>query len=257
MDLLSQIDWQQPWYTPWADVGRNVANAMSGGLSDGVPVFAALNRVAQVRQVACPQFVPQSVLEAGRAYESHVAAHWQCPTRDNLHDYFNGLCWLQFPQTKARLNQLQSAQIQRDGVQSRRGPVRDAITLLDESAALLSAPEPLWQALIAKDWHQLFITLRPLWADVRLILFGHASLERLISPRKPMVSHVYRAQHAINFESMSIADLDHALAKDLSSTHLASKPFAPLPLMGVPGWCAANSDAAFYTDAQVFRQPSS
>ena len=39
----------------------------------------------------------------------------------------------------------------------------------------------------------------------------------------------------------------------LDAAHLASKPFAPLPLMGVPGWCADNANPAFYADAAVFR----
>lgn len=250
MNYFSAIDWGRAWYRPWADVGQEVAHTVTCNH----PLHLALNQVAQARQVDCPQFVPQSALVKGQAYESHVATKWECPTRDGLHDYFNGLCWLKFPRTKKRLNQLQSAQIQRDGIQARRGPVRDAITLLDESAALLSAPEPLWQALYAKDWHRLFITLRPSWRETKLLLFGHASLERLISPRKPMVSHVYRPKFAINFAAMSMQELDQALANDLDAAHLASKPFAPLPLMGVPGWCSENKDPLFYEDRSVFRR---
>ena len=34
---------------------------------------------------------------------------------------------------------------------------------------------------------------------------------------------------------------------------LATKPFVPLPMLGVPGWWSANEDAAFYADAEVFR----
>lgn len=252
MGLLSPLDWQQPWYRPWADVGQAVGEAMT----DGSAVHGALNRVAAAWQVNCPRFVSQSALVSGQAYESHVAERWECPTRDNLHDYFNGLCWLKFPQTKRRLNQLQSAQIQRDGIQGRRGPVRDAITLLDESAALLCAPEPIWQALCAKDWQRLFITLRPLWAESSLLLFGHASLERLVVPRKPMVSHVYIAKYAIHFEADAMQNLDQQLAQDLDEIHLATKPFAPLPLMGVPGWCEANSAPDFYADTRVFRVSS-
>ena len=39
----------------------------------------------------------------------------------------------------------------------------------------------------------------------------------------------------------------------LSAEKLASKPFAHLPVLGVPGWCAANEDPAFYADVSVFR----
>jgi hypothetical protein len=36
---------------------------------------------------------------------------------------------------------------------------------------------------------------------------------------------------------------------------LATKPFAHLPVLGVPGWWRANQDPAFYADASVFRLP--
>jgi len=29
--------------------------------------------------------------------------------------------------------------------------------------------------------------------------------------------------------------------------------FAPLPVMGIPGWCDENAEAAFYDDVTVFR----
>jgi hypothetical protein len=166
-----------------------------------------------------------------------------------LHDFFNGLCWMQFPQTKKKLNQLQAAEIARAGVQKVRGPVRDALTLFDENAALLSAPQPLWDALIDRDWRRLFVDLRPLWPQARLVLFGHALLEKLVYPRKPITAHVYRAQGAMN----SIADLDAWLAADLSADKLAGKPFVPLPVLGVPGWWPENENFSFYDDSLVFR----
>jgi hypothetical protein len=44
-----------------------------------------------------------------------------------------------------------------------------------------------------------------------------------------------------------------ALAATLTPSLLAAKPFLPLPVLGVPGWWAANEDAAFYRDEAVFR----
>lgn len=44
----------------------------------------------------------------------------------------------------------------------------------DENAALLQAPDELWEALIERDWRRLCVGLRPLWARERLVLFGHA-----------------------------------------------------------------------------------
>jgi hypothetical protein len=42
---------------------------------------------------------------------------------------------------------------------------------------------------------------------------------------------------------------------DLTADKLATKPFAHLPVLGVPGWWTANEDAAFYADTSVFRLP--
>jgi hypothetical protein len=168
-----------------------------------------------------------------------------------LHDFFNGLCWLQFPATKSRLNALHMEQIDRTGIQPVRGPARDGLTVFDENAAFLQAPDALWEPLAVKDWQTLFVTRRHLWKDARLVLFGHALLEKLVYPRKPMTAHVYRADIAIK----SIAELDAWVANDLSAERLAGKPFAHLPVLGVPGWWPANEDPLFYADASVFRPP--
>jgi hypothetical protein len=197
-------------------------------------------------------------LPAGQAYEDFIFHSKKCPIREGLHDFFNGLCWLHLPQTKARLNQLQAAEIAAAGVAPTRGRVRDALTLFDENAAILLAPPELWAALVAKDWLRLFVTLRPLWPHAQLLVFGHALLEKLVSPRKSMVAHVYIARTAIKNEVKSaatLADIDVWLAADLSASHLATKPFAPLPVLGVPGWWAANEEAEFYDDVRVFRPP--
>lgn len=195
------------------------------------------------------RFVAQSALPAGAAYEQYIFETACCPTRDNLHDFFNGLCWMRFPLTKQRLNALQAAQISTLGVRPERGPVRDALTLFDENAAFLQAPPELWEALLAKDWQRLFIHLRPLWREAHLVPFGHALLEKLVKPRKPVTAHVYVLQAAWS----TLAELDALVAGDLSEARLATKPFAPLPVLGVPQWWPANEDPRFYDDAQVFR----
>ena len=238
---LTRIDWRQPWLAPWREPGLSVSQAVANGL----PLHQALN----CEGAAPVRFVPQSELPPGEAYERYIFNSGQCPTREGLHDFFNGLCWIRFPETKQKLNQLQAAGIAAAGVASSRGPVRDALTVFDENAAFLLAPQPLWDALVARDWQQLFIKLRPLWQQAQLILFGHALLEKLVYPRKKVAAHVYLAQPAIN----SIAKLDFWIANDLSAEKLAGKPFTPLPVLGVPGWWPENEDFSFYDDAAVFR----
>ena len=240
---LDGIDWHAPWLVPLRAVGQAVQQRVLVGCL----VADALNSVG-----ACPVgFVRQAELPPGQAYEQYIFDTGQVPTRENLHDFFNGLVWLQFPHTKRRLNQLQAQAIAADGVQAVRGPLRDALTVFDENGAVLSAPPALWAALRARDWQALFVDLRPLWREARLVLFGHALLEKLVSPRKPTVAHVYQAPVAIN----SIASLDAWLAQAVQPGPWAAKPFTPLPELGVPGWWPANEVPGFYGDAQVFRPP--
>ena len=238
---LETINWDAPWLWPWRDPGEVVAQCVAGGQS----VADALN----VLQRAPKRFIPQAELPADVAYEQHIFDTGCVPTREGLHDFFNGLAWIHFPCTKVRLNELQAAQILRSGIQPVRGPARDALTLFDENVALLQAPDALWDALATKDWTNLFVTLRPLWAETQLILFGHALAEKLVTPRKSITAHVFRV-----FEpSRSLGDIDAWLAAELSAELLTTKSFAHLPVLGVPGWCAENEDSTFYADTEVFR----
>jgi hypothetical protein len=240
---VEAIDWAAPWLAHLASTGPQVAAGVEAGQSCAL----ALNALRASPKV----FVPQAELPAGMAYEQYIFDTGRVPTRDGLHDFFNGLCWMQFPHTKMRLNQLQAAQIAQTGIQPVRGPARDALTVFDENAAFFHGPDALWDALEAKDWQRLFVTLRPLWAQTRLVLFGHALLEKLVYPRKPITAHVFRAYAATN----SIAEMDAWVAADLSADKLATKPFAHLPVLGVPGWWPDNENPAFYADASVFRLP--
>jgi len=240
---LETISWDAPWLAPYRPCGAPIATAVI----QGATVCEALN---QARQATTPvRFVPQSELPAGRAYEEHIFHSRDCPTRDGPHDFFNGLCWLRLPLTKLKLNQIQASQIAAAGIQNVRGKVRDATTLLDENGAIFQGPDALWEALLAKNWLRLFVELRPLWAQAQLLVLGHALLEKLMAPRKGMTAHVYRAQSVVT----PLAELDRWLAQDLTADKLALKPFAPLPVLGVPHWWAANAQPDFYHDAAVFR----
>jgi len=236
------IDWDAPWLEPWSVRGR----ALAGRLCDGVPVCQALNADA----AAPVRFVSQALLRPGMAYEQFIFDTGQVPTRENLHDFFNGLVWLHLPQAKRRMNQLQAQAIAAQGVGAVRGPLRDALTLFDENGALLDAPAPLWQALHARDWQRLFVDLRPLWVHARLLLVGHALMEKLVFPRKGITAHVYQAPLAIE----TIAQTDAWLAAELQPGRWAQKPFVPLPVMGIPGWCHGNDAVSFYDDLSVFRR---
>jgi hypothetical protein len=237
----ARVDWARPWLAHCRVIGTRAEQAARQH-----SVAAALGREAASSPV---RFVSQDALPPGEAYEAHIFRTGEVPTRANLHDFFNGLAWLHFPQAKRRLNALQAAEIEQRGVGASRGPVRDALTLFDENGAVLDAPSVLWDALVARDWHRLFITERARWAEARLLLFGHALLEKLTVPRKGLTAHVLFAPGA----SQSIYPRDESIAEALSAAHLATKPFVPLPVLGVPGWWPENANPCFYDDPEVFR----
>lgn len=242
---LAVPDWRQPWFQPLMPAAARVWQDWRAG----TPVADALQRAAAAAP-GCPVgFAAPACLPSGEPYERFVRTQACVPTRDNAHDLFNGLVWLHWPRSKQALNALQAAEIARRGVGATRGPVRDAITLLDENGALLAAPEPLWQALRARQWGALFGPLRPLWAQARLWVLGHAALEKLVTPYKSITVHVLPAPAGL----ASVAEADAWLAGWLGPERLVPKPFAPLPVLGVPGWWAGNQAPDFYDDAEVFR----
>jgi hypothetical protein len=244
------LDWSAPWFAPVAEAGRAVQAAQAAGLA----LPEALNAAAPGPLRA----VPQAQLPDGVAYEAFIRETGCVPTRDNLHDGFNGLIWHRFPRAKRCLNRLQAEAIAAQGVGAVRGPLRDAITLFDENAALLQAPPRLWDALHARDWQRLFVSERALWSEARLVLFGHALLEKLARPYKSITAHVF-AEPVPAALGADLAAWDvwlgDRLGDRLRPDALASKPFTPLPVLGVPGWWAANESPGFYADTQVFRVP--
>ena len=237
---VADMDWTAPWLADWRAVGEPIAQQVIAGR----PQPEALNAAA----LAPVRFVPQSELPAAMAYEAFIRATGQVPTREGLHDFFNALCWMHFPRAKQQLNRVQATEIARAGVGQARGPVRDAATVCDENALLIQTPDPVWQALQGHRWHEALVDLRCEWAHTRLWVFGHATLEKLVQPYKSITAHLWRVPL-----SVPPTALDAWLAQDLTPEKLATKPFSPLPVLGVPGWWRANTDPAFYDDPRVFR----
>lgn len=235
--LAAVLNTPAPWLLPYVPVARKVlAAAKTESVAD------ALSAVGECGV----RFVEQAALPDGEPYESFIARTGCVPTRDNLHDLFNGLMWLSYPKTKRRLNAIHAGEIvARGAAAGARGALRDALTLFDENAALLQAPRALVEALRSRNWKGLFIDRRADWQSARLTLFGHALLEKLMQPRKAITAHVWIVEELT----------DDAIASSLVPARLAEKDFLPLPVLGVPGWWPDNESSAFYDDSDVFRAP--
>ncbi|NEX64234.1 DUF3025 domain-containing protein [Noviherbaspirillum sp. 17J57-3] len=203
-------------------------------------------------------FVPQECLPFGTAYEAYIAHSGKVPTRENLHDFFNALVWLHLPRTKARLNALQAWYIHhRQAEKGARGTLRDAATIFDENAALLvTSDASLVDDLRRHAWTDAFLKRRSTFGtEWSVLLFGHALMEKLVTPFKAITAHAWPILVEDSFfgeESASqIARIDRAAASMLNES-LTTRHFLPLPVAGLPGWWPAQ-DASFYEDDLVFR----
>jgi hypothetical protein len=257
---IAQIDWSRPWY----DTVRPAYEALAVG-DDGFA--AAFNRNAAALALRNHRdlpitFVAQESLPEGTAYEEFISATGRVPTRDNLHDFFNGLVWQTFPLTKRALNALQAAQIAAAGVGKSRGPARDAATIFDENAALLvvrasNQGRELVDELRAHCWEAALFEKRAMFgADAQLWLFGHALMEKLVAPRKAITAHTRILFADDGYFTLDTgaqrAWIDATVAATLQTEGLTTSSFTPLPVLGVPGWWPGQ-DRDYYLDTTVFR----
>jgi len=206
-------------------------------------------------------FVPASEIP-GVEYERHIFETGQVSTRaNNWHDLFNALVWCRLPRLKAALNAMHYGHLH-EAHAGRRGALRDALTLLDESGAILLArTREVVQALAERDWTGAFERCANAWSDdVVTIVCGHGLLEKFLQPYKSMTAHGLLCRYGSSRPEGNAGDpldaVDGELAYELSNDALLTGPDAlsPLPLMGIPGWWPLGAqDRAFYADKQVFR----
>jgi hypothetical protein len=243
---------------------------------DGFPDVTQLNNLAAARNLRSAngtalRFVEPGLAGARRAaglgaadnpYELRVYREGAIETRPgNWHDLFNALSWLAWPKTKAALNALHVRELESQEARAPRGVVRDRATLFDESGAIVAcSDDSLTELLRGMRWRNLFVARRAdVVSQLRCFVFGHALLDKARSPYKAMTAHALLLPVAQDFHDLpaarQVALLDAMTARWIADpSNIASTTrLAPLPLLGLPGYCEANLEPAFYDDAQVFR----
>ena len=299
-DSFAAIDWQAPWLchlnqlgyisksiTPLSglkndpaqtdkleqtpDIIAKVLNSALQKHADDLQQPLPQTKPALNNQAQTLQFVSQKALLAGEAYERFIGTTGNIPTRDNLHDLFNGSIWLTFPKTKALLNYYHMLEIKEQGIGASRGRVRDTITVFDENGAILvTAESSIGKALIDFNWQESLVAPRDKWdnpkqlnkqAQAAVYIFGHALLEKLLHPRKALCAHsivinvtqdffALSLSERINLLDQKVADYMDAL---LSQPDVTPRKLSPLPILGVPHYWAENANSSFYDDSHVFR----
>ena len=299
-ESFAAIDWQAPWLchlNQLSDISKIIIqmSAVREGSDQRDKIENTADIIAKVLNVALQQradgsqnslpqtkpvlnnqaqtlrFVSQDALPESEAYESFIGATGNIPTRDNLHDLFNGSIWLTFPKTKALLNYYHMLEIAEQGIGASRGRVRDTITVFDENGAILvTADTGIGEALVGFDWQGSLIEPRGQWdkpkhfdknSQAAVYIFGHALLEKLLQPRKALCAHsividvtkeffVLSLSERICYLDQKVADYINTL---LSQPDVTPRKLSPLPILGVPHFWAENADPSFYEDDQVFR----
>lgn len=299
-DSFAAIDWQVPWLCHLNQLGyiSKAITKLSGlknepaqtdKLENTPDIIAkvlntALQQQADDLQQPLPQtkpalnnqahtlrFVSQNALPEGEAYESFIGTTGNIPTRDNLHDLFNGSIWLTFPKTKALLNYYHMLEINQQGIGASRGRVRDTITVFDENGAILvTADASIGKALVDFDWQASLVAPRDKWdkpqalnsdSQAAVYIFGHALLEKLLQPRKALCAHSIVINVTQDFFALSLSERISHLDKRaadymealLSQLDVTPRKLSPLPILGVPHYWAENANSSFYDDSQVFR----
>jgi hypothetical protein len=243
---------------------------------DHFPTLAQLNRMCDEREVVsgngvAVEFVPQEA-KTEEPYETRVYARGRVLTRSrNWHDLFNALVWITFPRSKAAINRHHYREMlahQAEGKRGTprtdggsRGAPRDVLTLFDESGVIVASSEPELGILMREfQWKKLFWQHRAeVIASMRFYVFGHSIYEKTLQPYKGITAKTVIfdvSQRELERPlPQQLATLDARLAKYFSDPKAlaATEAYAPLPVLGIPGWTPENENERYYDDTQHFR----
>ncbi len=211
-------------------------------------------------------FVQQEPGKSGfeSQYEPLCFLKGEVQTRENnLHDLFNALVWLTFPESKAAINarHYQALTVTSTHLQSQRGSTRDMATLFDESGVIVACSKIHLANLLRNfKWKALFwLHRQDVVASMGFYIFGHGLYEKAIQPYIGMTGQGLIVQVEEEFFTWPIAQrmqyLDECVATYLNdSLHCRdTRELTPVPLLGIPGWSEQNKLAEYYDNRDYFR----
>jgi len=226
------------------------------------------------------RFVDQTPgrLEFKSQYEPRGYLKGEIQTRsNNWHDLFNAMVWLAFSKAKSVINArhyhalvestigvnelVSQNELKSNAIASQRGPVRDTLTLLDESGVIIPYSDTdLADLLRGFQWKKLFWEHREeAKSKIGFYIFGHGLYEKALRPYIGITGQgiLLPVDHA--FFGWPLAEriiyLDQRLADYIDNPmHCRNtRELFPVPLLGVPGWTPPNEYAEFYDNKKYFR----
>jgi hypothetical protein len=118
----------------------------------------------------------------------------------------------------------------------------------------------LLELVQAFQWKELFWRERlQVRRQMRFFLFGHALYEKALAPFSGITGRAVLLEVGEGFVASPIGaqieELDRMVARQLLDPRRlqSTRDLAPLPILGVPGWCVENDNASYYDDATYFR----
>ena len=267
---------REPWNSDFAQRSPAFAPLLacaSALRADSFPGCDELNRLLAGRNTPVLnasgqplRFVAQAARQSAfeDKYEPRIFLRGEVAVRRaNWHDLFNALVWLTFPRTKAALNacQFHALERQRAAGARNRGPAQDAMTLFDEGGVIVATRDPaLYELLAGHAWKDLFWRRRAEAAThMHFFLFGHALFEKMLQPFIGVTGRGIACEVATDFFALPPARQLHELDRQLAARFgepartLAARELAPVPVLGIPGWCADNAREDYYDNTAYFR----
>lgn len=257
------------WNTDWLTKSEMFAPLRGTGArlpAIGWPDVELLNALAQETgrivnaQGQQIRFVVQQPSPRAEGFEARTYRSGEVQVRLlDWHDLFNVLVWMAFPTSKAVINARHCEGGQADG--ARRTPERDALTLFDEDGVVVLASDPQLLRLVREfRWKELFWERRDaVRSDMRFMAFGHALYHKALDPFVGMTGKGILLEVPAGLLERplqaQVAEVDRRLALHLwnRANLRQGRELAPVPVLGVPGWWAANEHAEFYDNASYFR----
>ena len=268
MQASTPLTWpqwrQQPLGAPFAPLAPLLAGlpAERWPTPDDLTALAAQRGLRNAAGLPL-RFVPATGEKcAALDFERRIFEQGEVQTRDcNWHDTFHACAWALFPRAKARINALHVA-AGAASAPNGRSPLRDLLTLFDESGIVIACADPALAALLGGfAWHELFWTERArVLQAMEFTVFGHALYEHCHAlydgvTGKGIVVPVDAGYFALPLPER-LAHLDAAIDEYFALALGAGRgprDLQPLPLKGIPGWAAENESAAYYRDERQFR----
>jgi hypothetical protein len=230
-----------------------LAHADLAGLQAVLDGASVTNANGELLRVCAP------MSEGAQGYERDIYTRGALAVRaDTWHDRFNVAAWRLFPRSKAALNAAHIADLDAAPAHAGRSRLRDTLTLFDEDGIVVAVSDPAIEAAIrAFRWREVFWEKRAgLIAGAVCIPFGHALMEKLRAPfigltAKALFVHV-PGTFPDDAWAVRLACVDGALSRIIGGLRTPAD-LAPLPVLGLPGWCPQSASAAFYDNADYFR----